>query len=166
MKVVKLDLHAGKVVSLDVPKRFASQWWVVPASYRACSANRHLYPQQSGQTASAQVQRQQTVVVFSCCHEDTISMMLCCMTVKTVKLQGCTRQTALERHDLCCMYLDHHGVFQFSYIATTRRHSNAAPPPWPKQEICAQQQIQETRKVVLQHSHLLAELWPDPWDAA
>ncbi len=26
--------------------------------------------------------------------------------------------------------------------------------------------MQETRKAVLQYSHLLAELWPDPWDAA
>lgn len=31
---------------------------------------------------------------------------------------------------------------------------------------CAQHQIQETSKAVLQHAHLLAELWPDPWEAA
>ncbi len=40
-----------------------------------------------------------------------ISMMLHYVIVKTVELvglTGCTRQAALERQDLSCMYLAHH----------------------------------------------------------
>ena len=34
---------------------------------------------------------------------ETMFVVLCMVT-----LQGCTRQAALERHDLSCTYLDHH----------------------------------------------------------
>ena len=41
-----------------------------------------------------------------------------CQFLAAAPLQGCTRQTALERQDLSCMYLAHHDLESVVMIIT------------------------------------------------